>query len=226
MAIFVTLYIVFVKFLRFGGDVPHFSMYLLLGIILWNFFLEVTNGCVVSIVDKGDVIRKVSFPKYTIILSVSLAAMINLLINLGIVAFFIVVLKIDVRFELIFLPVAIGQLYITALALGFFLAALYVRFRDVGHIWEVISQAAFYGTPILYPISLVPLAAGKLLILNPLAQTIQDARYILITDQTITINQLYGHHWIRLVPYGLTILVLVAATLYFKRSSKSFAELV
>ena len=226
MAIFITLYIVFVKFLRIGGDVPHFSMYLLLGIILWNFFLEATNGSIVSIVNKGDVIRKIWFPKYIIVVAVSAQALINLLINFGIVAFFIWFLKIDLRFDLVFLPLVVAQLYIFSLAVSFLLASVYVRFRDIGHIWEVVSQAAFYGTPILYPLTLVPEQAAKLLILNPLAQIIQDARFVLITDQSITINQLYGGHKARLITYGLTLLILFVAAWYFRRSSRSFAEMV
>ena len=226
MGIFITLYIVFVKFLRIGGDIPNFSIYLLLGIVLWNFFLETTNGSVTAIVSRGEVIRKISFPKYVIILAVSLAAMINLVINLGIVALFMVYLKIDISFNLVFLPLVIGQLYVVALALGFFLAAAYVKFRDIGHIWDVVSQAAFYGTPILYPITLVPEYAAKLLLLNPLAQIIQDARFIVVTEQTTTINQVYGDHRIRLLTYGLSLLMLVAAALYFKHHSKGFAELV
>ena len=226
MGVFIVLYIVFVKFLRIGGDTPNFAIYLLLGIVLWNFFLETTNGSVAAIVDRGDLIRKISFPKYVIILAVSLSAMINLVINLGIVALFMIYLQIGVSFNLILLPLVIGQLYLVSLALGLFLSAAYVKFRDIGHIWEVVSQAAFYGTPILYPLTLVPEYAGKLLLLNPLAQIIQDARFILVTDQTTTINQAYGDHWIRLVTYGVSLLLLVSAALYFKHSSKNFAELV
>lgn len=225
-AIFITLYIVFVKFLRIGGDIPHFSMYLLLGIILWNFFLEVTNGSIVSIVGKGDVIRKIWFPKYIIVVAVSAQALINLMINFGIIACFIWWLGVGVRFDLVFLPIVVAQLYIFSLAVGFFLAAVYVRFRDIGHIWEVISQAAFYGTPILYPLSLVPEAAAKLLMVNPLAQIIQDARYVLVTDQAVTIDQVYGSHKARLITYGLSLLILIVAAWYFRRSSRSFAEMV
>ena len=85
-------------------------------------------------------------------------------------------------------------------------------------------QGAFYATPILYPLSMIPVKAAKILMLNPVAQIIQDVRYVLITDQTVTIGQLYGTRWIRLVPVGITGLISVVAVIYFRKRSKYFAE--
>src|SRR5690348_2520218 len=67
LALFLILYFVFAKFLRIGDAVPHFPVYLLLGIVIWNYFAEVTNGGVSAIVGRGDLIRKLNFPKYVIV---------------------------------------------------------------------------------------------------------------------------------------------------------------
>ena len=85
-------------------------------------------------------------------------------------------------------------------------------------------QAAFYAVPILYPLTLVPAKYARLLILNPIAQVIQDARYVLITPQTETISQLYGTPWVRVIPVGITLMLVVASVVYFRRQSASFAE--
>src|SRR5215213_6705832 len=69
LLLFVILYVVFVKFLKLGGDIPHFPVYLLLGIILWNFFVEMTMQSLGSIVGRGDLIRKVKIPRWMIVLS-------------------------------------------------------------------------------------------------------------------------------------------------------------
>src|SRR5258707_14377562 len=61
--LFIILYIVFAKFLNVGGDVPNYPVYLLLGIVLWNYFAEVTSGAVGAIVGRGDLLRKINFPK-------------------------------------------------------------------------------------------------------------------------------------------------------------------
>src|SRR6185437_9679410 len=66
---FATLYIVFGVFLKAKGNIPHYPVYLLLGIVLWNYFGEVTSGSVGAIVGKGDLLRKINFPKYVIILA-------------------------------------------------------------------------------------------------------------------------------------------------------------
>lgn len=226
LGIFVILYIVFVRFLRIGADVPNFSMYLLTGVVLWNFFIEVTNNSVGSIVNYGDLIRKINFPKYVIIVAGSLSAFINLAINLVVVFVFLWFTGVELSLMAAGLPIIIAQLYLVALAAGFFLSATYVRFRDIGHIWEVIAQGLFFLTPVLYPVSMLPSGAAKLLLLNPLAQLIQDGRFLVVTNQTMTIDDLFGNSLIRLVPYGITIIGLLAAGLYFKRQSLRFAELV
>jgi ABC-2 type transport system permease protein len=218
------LYIVFGKFLKLGESIPHFPVYLLLGIVLWNYFAEVTTGAVGAIVGRGDLIRKINFPKYVIVFAGSFSAFINLLINLGVVAAFIFVSDVDIRPIVAWLPVFIAELFIFSLALAFFLSAAYVRFRDINYIWEVIMLGAFYITPILYPLSLVPETAAKIMMLNPMAQIIQDSRYVLITDQTQTISGVYNSHLVRAVPIGITLLLVVVAAVYFRRRSRYFAE--
>ena len=86
--LFLVLYVVFVRVLKTGGDVPHFGVYLLLGIVLWNYFIEVTTGSVAAIVIKGELMRKISFPRYVIVLSGSVSALINLSFNLLVVSVF------------------------------------------------------------------------------------------------------------------------------------------
>jgi ABC-2 type transport system permease protein len=225
LALFLILYFVFVRLIGLGGDIPHYPVYLLLGIVLWNYFNEVANGSVSSIVGRGDIIRKINFPKYVIVLAGSFSALINLLINFCVVAVFMVVSGADVRIDaLIWVPLIILELFTLSLGVAFFLSAIFVRFRDVGYIWELIMQAAFYATPILYPLSMVSPDIAKILMLNPVAQMIQDTREVLVTAKTTTIGELYGNEWVRLIPIGTTILVALLAAWYFRKRSRYFAE--
>ena len=228
LALFLILYIVFAKFLGVGDSVPYFPVYLLLGIVLWNYFVEVTTGGVASIVSSGDLIRKINFPKYVIILAGSFSALINLCINLVVIAGFMFFLDVPIQADILLLPLIIAQLFILALAMAFLLSATYVKARDVNYIWEVVLQAGFYATPILYPIALVVEkneAAAKLLMLNPMAQIIQDARFVTVTEQTQVIGTMFGagNIW-RLVPYGITLFSIIVAAHYFRKRSKFFAE--
>ena len=225
LLLFVTLYFVFAVFLNVGRGVPHYPQYLLLGIVLWNYFTEVTVGSVTTIVGKGDLIRKINFPKYVIILSGSVSAFINLLLNFIVIGLFMALGHIGLTWSALLIIPLVAELFVISLALAFFLSALFVRFRDVSYIWEVIIQAAFYATPILYPLTRIPHRYARVLILNPLAQIIQDARHALITTKTQTIYQVYGgDKWIWAIPLGLSLLLVVLAAQYFRSRSKYFAE--
>lgn len=224
LALFAILYVVFAKFLKVGDSIPHFPIYLLVGIVLWNYFVEVTTGSVSAIVSKGDLMRKLNFPKYVIVLAGSFSALINLTLNSIVIAIFMTINHVDIRAAIVFLPILILELFIFALALAFFLSAAFVRYRDINYIWEVIVQGAFYATPILYPLSLIPNSAAKILMLNPIAQIIQDVRYVLITPQTQTIAQVYGSRTIRLVPFATALILVVVSAWYFRSRSKYFAE--
>src|SRR5580693_8462127 len=91
LLLFVILYIVFVYFLKIGKGVPHYPVYLLLGIVLWNFFNEMTSQSLGSIVGRGDLIRKIRIPRWIIVISTSLSAMINFLLNLIVVGIFMLI---------------------------------------------------------------------------------------------------------------------------------------
>lgn len=225
LLLFLILYIVFDKFLKFGSNIPHYPVYLLLGIVLWNYFVEVTTGSVSAIVGKGDLMRKINFPKYIIIFAGSMSASINLLLNFIVIGFFMYLSDIPITTNaLVFIPIAI-ELFVLSTGLAFFLSALFVKYRDVSYIWEVIIQAAFYATPILYGLSLIPEKAAKLLLLNPMAQIIQDSRWALVTPQSQTIYNLYGgDRLIWLIPIALTAILAVTGAIYFRRRSKYFAE--
>ena len=227
LLLFSILYIVFEKFLGIGRDIEHFPVYLLLGIVLWRFFTEATNNGLRSIVQRGSLIRKINFPKYIIVISGTISSLINLGLNLLVVALFMVINGVAVDWQALLIIPLIIELYVFALAIAFFLAAANVKLRDVGYIWDVFLQAAFYAIPIIYPITMVvdkSLLAAQALILNPVAQIIQDARFVLVTDDSVTASELFNGGWQVLIPYTIIALSIVCASLYFRSNSKRFAE--
>lgn len=225
LLLFLILYVVFVKFLKIGGDVPHFPVYLLLGIVVWNFFDEMTVQSLGSIVGRGDLIRKIRIPRWIIVLSSSISALINLGLNLLVILIFVFVNHVDLMGTLLWVPLILLEVYIFALGLSLFLSAAFVKYRDIGYIWEVILQAGFYLTPILYPLALITNQAfQKLIMLNPMSQAIQDLRYAAVTHQTSTIYQVFDGGWYKFIPYVITVVVLVGGLLYFKSQAKYFAE--
>lgn len=226
-SLFAILYVVFVKILKAGGDIPHFGVYLLIGIVIWNYFTEVTNNSVVAVVAKGDLLRKVNFPRYVIIVSGSFSALINLFLNFIIVAIFMIVAHTEISGFIIFMPLLIIELFLFSLSVGFILSALYVRYRDISFVWEVLMQGAFFATPIMYAFSLVsskspPLA--KLLLSNPVAQLMQDIRFSLVSSKTETVGTVFGTPVAYLIPISIVALTALGAGYYFRLKSPNFAE--
>ena len=225
LLLFVILYVVFVKFLKLGTGIPHYPVYLLLGIVMWNFFSEMTVQSLGSIVGRGDLIRKIRIPRWIIVLSSSISALINLFLNLLVIIVFMFINHVDAMRTILWLPLIFIEVYLFALGLSMFLSAAFVKFRDVNYIWEVILQAGFYLTPILYPLSRITnLTLQKFILLNPMAQAIQDARYGAVTHETTTAYKVFQGGWYELIPFVIVGLVLVGGLSYFRRQSKYFAE--
>ena len=225
--LFLIMYIVFVYFLKIGEGVPHWPVQLLLGIVLWTFFAEVTNNGVTSVVNRGDVIRKINFPKYVIVLASSISAFINLLINLAVIAVFMVINQVDIGWSIFLTPLFIGELFLLAFGLSLILSSTFVRVRDINYIWEIIMQGLFYASIVIYPITMV-LEKGTVfaqtLLLNPVAQIIQDTRIALVNVDSPTLYSLSGSIWLSLIPYVVTALLLIWGVIVFRKKSPTFAE--
>lgn len=228
LMLFLVLYVVFVHFLRIRNNSADPAVYLLIGIVIWNFFTEVTTRSTDSIVARGDILRKINFPKYIIVVSIMMAALINLGINFIVV--FIFMLFGDAQPTLsavIFIPLLLIELIMFALGLGFILSSIFMKLRDVNYIWEVILQAGFYATPILYPITLVAeksLTAAKILMLNPVAQIIQDFRYYIVDQGTMTSSSIFDGGYFKFIPILISVLVFALGVYVFRKRSKYFAE--
>ncbi len=221
---FTILYLVFVKFLKINNKIEHPAVYLLLGIVLWNYFVEVTTGSITAIVGKGDLMRKINFPKYVIILAGSASALINLGLNFVVIAIFMFINHVPITpYAFLIIPLVL-QLFVLALGIAFLLSALFVKLRDVIYIWDVVTQAGFYLTPVLYLITLLPDKFARLSVLNPMAQIIQDSRYALVTRQSATISNYWESALIWMIPIMVCVIIFVCGAVYFRSRSKKFAE--
>lgn len=229
LMMFAILYVVFGQLLRFGGDIPHFPVYLLAGTTLWAFFTECTNQGIQAIVTRGDLIRKICFPKYIVVVSATLTAVINLLINMVVVIIFALLDGVEPSWTWLLAPLVLFEFYCLALGISFLLGAINVKYRDITSIWDVLTQALFYAVPIIYPISMITATsdiAAKVILLDPIAQVIQDFRYLVITPETITTWSYVGegNFALKLVPIIITVIILIWGSWYFRKKSKHFAE--
>ena len=232
LMLFAVMYVVFVKFLKFTDGTPTFPISLLCGTCLWQFFTESTSMGMRSIVDRGDLLRKIHFPNYIIVAATTMGSMISLAINLGVVILFGFFAHAHYTWRVITVIPSILQLYAISLGVALLLGSLYVYFRDIGHIWDVILQALFYATPIIYPLSMVQKNpefswAADFMMLMPTTQTIMDIRHNLLSPEYVpTIWTVVDNKLLCLIPYVLSVLVLWLGVHVFRKYSAKFAEVL
>lgn len=232
LALFVVMYLVFVKFMRITDGTSTYPIVLLLGIAVWGFFTEATSTGLQSVVSRGDLLRKINFPKAIVVISSVVGALISLAINLVIVvialAIYLCIGQAHLSWNILWLPLNIIELLVIALGVSLLLGALYVKFRDISHLWDIALQILFYAAPIIYPLNMevfvkFPIIA-KIILMNPIAQTIQDIRHNLIAETVPTVwNTL--HFWpYQIIPIVIAGILLWLGVRVFNKQSQKFAE--
>jgi ABC-2 type transport system permease protein len=227
LTMFAVLYTVFGRFFRLNVGFQHYPLYLLIGIVLWNFFVDATNLAMPSLVARASLLRKLAFPYLVIPLSVTISVAITLLVNLIVVGVFVGLNDLEASASWLWITLLLIELLIFTLAVGLVLAAAFVRLRDVHQIWELTVQLLFFASPIIYPVDFLPPWAKPIAFISPVVQVMQDVRAIVIGGpQGITVADVYGTTWAYLVPVGFCLLTLAFGLWLFRRESPWFAERV
>ncbi|QOL32440.1 ABC transporter permease [Bifidobacterium eulemuris] len=231
LMLFAVMYTVFVRFLKFSDNTPTFAISLLCGTCLWSFFSEATSTGMMSVVNRGDLLRKIHFPNYIIVAAATVGSMISLGINLIVVIVFGFFSHAHYTWRVLLVPLNLLQLYALALGIALLLGSLYVYFRDVSHIWEVVLQALFYATPIIYPVSFLFDRgfgwAANIMMLMPSTQIIMDIRHNLLSPEYVpTVWTMVENPVLCLLPYVATLVILSLGIYVFKKNSAKFAEVL
>jgi ABC-2 type transport system permease protein len=225
LLLFGVLYLVFTEFVRIGEAVPHYPVVLLANIVLYTFFADGT-GAVSSMVEHEGLVRKIQFPRMAVPVSVVLTAGFNLVLNMLVVLGFALASGVDPRWSWLEAPVLIALLAVFVIGLAMLLSALYVRFRDVKPIWEVLLQLAFYATPIIYAIETIGVSerVQNLIMLNPLAAIVQQFRYAVIDTSAPSAGEAAGGAEMLLIPAALLFGFAALGYWYFNREAPRMAE--
>lgn len=184
LLLFGVLLVVFTKIFHFSRHVPHYAVLLLLDVVLFGFFQELTMGAVGSIVGHESIVRKTQFPRLVIPLSMVCTSLFNLSLNLIAVFAFVIGFGVAFSWTWLLIVVVVIALFVLSAAVSMIVSALYPRFRDVSIIWTVISTALFYATPALYPIWVLHHRLRDVIALNPLAPIFELAQKWIIYPKT------------------------------------------
>lgn len=224
LLLFGILFVVFTQIVRFGNAVPHYPVVLLTGIVLFSFFSEATSAALQSFVQRDNLLRKVAFPRAAVPVAVTLTAAVNSALGLAVVVGLALFDGVTPRLTwLLVIPVVLG-LVAAAACVSLALAVLYVKFRDMRPIWEVLLQLMFWGSPIIYAIEAVPASFRPLLMVNPFSVIVQQVRVWLIDPNAPTAAQAAGSPVLLLVPLAVTLAVIALSAWALRQASRGLAE--
>jgi ABC-2 type transport system permease protein len=225
LMLFAVLYLVFTEVIRFGDDVQSYAAVILLNIMLFTFFSEASSRSLVSIVQREPIVRKMEFPRLVIPLSIVLASTFTLGLDLLVViGFLLFIADVPVTETWLLLPVLIVWIYLFTVGASLLLATLYVRFRDTGQIWTVLSRIMFYGSPVLFPIELFPGSWKAVLLINPLAPLFAQSRVWIVDPGAPTYTEVMGGAVYWLYPTMVLVAVLALGVWLFDREAPRVAE--
>jgi lipopolysaccharide transport system permease protein len=212
-------------FALFLGQIAHvpsdgvpYLLFVLAGTVGWTYFSGATAAAMESLVVDRGLVRKVYFPREIVPLSAVLAALIDLVAGLLVLAVVAAVEGIEPSITWIALPIPVVLLVLTATALSLFFAAINVYYRDARHALPFLLQLGMYTAPVLYPLTLIPASVRDIYaVLNPLVMAIDGLRQVTVLGS-----------W---PDFGLSALALLWASIltvcsyvFFKRVERGFAD--
>jgi len=209
------LYLVFSNIFKATQD--SFALYLLIGIVSWRFMANGTTSAMTSIVGKSSLVTKIYIPRQILVLSSVLSSFISSLLEFLVLFALLIAFGVDLSLNLLLFPVVTAVYFIMVYGVSLALASLYVYYRDLDQIWEVLLQLGFFLSPVVYPITAVPEEYLKLYMLNPVTVVMQSNREILLYAQTASASNLL---FIALT----AVLTLAAGSAIFNRLERRFAE--
>jgi ABC-2 type transport system permease protein len=223
-AFFGVIYVVFTEIADVGAGIPHYGVYILFSMVLFQFFGEATTSCVTSLVDRENLLRKMRFPRLVIPLSTVLTSLLNLGMTLCAVFLFAVSTGVYPDWGWLQLPLLIALLAALATGTGMLLSALFVRYRDVQPVWDVGSQILFYASPVLYVATMVPDDFERAYLFNPLATVLTQVRHAVIDPTAPSAADVIGGGAWLLVPLAIVAFVLALGYWVFSREAPRIAE--
>lgn len=199
----------------FKVEIENYLIYLLSGLVVFNFFSEATTQALSSVTGNFSLINKVYVPKYIFPISKVLSTGINLVMSLIALYLIIIVSKTPISSTHYFLPFLVICLLVFTMGVSLILSALMVFFRDMQFLYSVIIMMWMYLTPIMYPISIFPKKYFYIMTLNPMYHYVSYMRSIILDN---TIPSISTHITCSLI----AIVTLLVGALFFKKSQSKF----
>jgi ABC-2 type transport system permease protein len=223
-AMFGVIWFVFAHIVHAGAGVKNYSSYILMSLVLFQFFLGIVTVCLSSLVDRQNLLRKMPFPRLVIPLSVTLGGLFDLGLTMLAVFIFMAISGVYPTWSWFELIPLVAILTLFATGLGLLLSVLYVRFRDMRPIWDVAGQMLFYASPVLYVATAVPEGFQRQYIANPIAAVLTQMRHAVVDPSARTAAAQIGGGLRLLIPAAIVAIVCLLGTWAFSREAPRVAE--
>jgi lipopolysaccharide transport system permease protein len=211
--------VVFGRFARIPSEGVPYPLFAIVGLLPWLYFSSAVMRSAISVVAEADVIRKVYFPRLIIPASALLAALVDLAIGLLIVFVMLSTFGFRPTWSVLTLPVFTLLAVANALGIGLWLSALNVRYRDVGHTIPFLMQCWMYASPVVYPVSIVPVKWRYLYDLNPMVGVLAGFRWALLATDQLEIRAI-------LTSTAIMCTLLVSGLVVFKYMERTFVDVI
>lgn len=199
------------------SDIENYAVYLCCGLIPWQYFSNVVIRGANTILDNGNIVKKVYFPREILPLSVVTSEGVNFLISSIIIIGFVIFSGIGLSINLLWYPIILLIQYIILLGISLIVSSVSVYFRDLLHLLSIFVQLLFYATPIVYSINNVPGNLRWLVKINPMSYIIDGYRNIFYNQTMPSAKGL-------LIALTMGIILCIIGYFLFKKLEKRFAE--
>ena len=211
------LFFVFSKIFKF--EIENFPIYLLLGIITWNFFKNGTQLALNSLTNRSSLMTQIYFPRSIPAFSAGVTSSILLLTELAVLGIFMVILGFFPPSTIILLiPIFLLE-FLLILGISLPLSVLNVKFKDVEFIWGVVLQSGFFLTPIFYQFDMLPDSIQNILQFSPMVQIVTMAHHVTLYGELPPINS------ILYALFSIFSLVVIGYLIFRKLQSKIVEEM-
>lgn len=211
--------IVFGNFAKIPSDGLPYPIFAYTALLPWNYFAQAISRSGISLVGNANLISKVYFPRLLVPLSAVVAPLVDFVVALVVLLGMMVWFGIVPTWHVVTIPLFLFIALVTALAVGLWLSALNVKYRDVGYIIPFLIQFWMYASPVVYSVSLVPKKWRLFYSLNPMAGVIEGFRWALLKQESPDLG-------VMLISAVMIIALLLGGIAYFARTEQTFADIV
>jgi lipopolysaccharide transport system permease protein len=209
------LYLVFSNVFKAGQD--QFALYLLIGIVSWRFLANWSSASMGAIVGKSSLVTKIYIPRQVLVISNVLSCFISSILEFLVLVPLLIILGAGLSYYILLFPAIHLIHFMIVYGISLILASLYVYYRDLNQIWEVLIQIGFFLSPIVYPLATVPPEYLKYYMLNPITALIQMYRDVLLYHRLPSLES-------TALTVAAGLILMAAGSLIFKRLERRFAE--